>query len=82
MAIGGVGFGFYADRRPFGNGIIAYPLVVFLAFTAAGLMTLSFLHQRPLTKIISWRSLVLGGAIAIGCFLLGRWFGPSLMSMP
>jgi hypothetical protein len=82
MAVGGMGFGLYAERRPFGPGIIAYPPVIFFVFTTMGLVTLSFVHQRPLTKLISVRCLVAGGVIAIACFLLGTWFGASLMGAP
>src|SRR6202045_5334886 len=63
-ALGGVGFGLYAEERPFGNGVLAYPLVVFLAFVAAGLLTLRFLHAQPVTDLISLRCL--GGGVAIG----------------
>jgi hypothetical protein len=82
MAIGGVGFGLYAEERPFGNGVLAYPLVVFFAFVAAALLTLRFLHGRPVPEIISERSLVAGCAIGIVCFLIGNWFGVNLIRMP
>ena len=81
-ALGGVGFGLYAQERPFGNGVLAYPLVVFLAFVAAGLLTLRFLHARPVQKLISERYLAAGIGIAIVCFFIGNWFGVSLMKLP
>lgn len=82
MALGGVGFGLYADERPFGNGVLGYPLIVFFAFAAAGLLTLRFLHARPLLRLISARCLVVGVAIGIACFFIGDWFGASLFKMP
>src|ERR1700688_686564 len=82
MALGGVAFGLYADDRPFGNGVLAYPLVVFFACVAAGLLTLRFLHARPVQELISERYLAAGIAIAIACFFIGNWFGVSLMKLP
>ena len=82
MATGGVGFGLYADERPFGSGVLAHPLVIFAACVLAGLMTLRFLHARTVLQLISARSLAAGAVIAIACFFLGRWFGASLMHMP
>ena len=74
MALGGVGFGLYAEERPFGNGVLAHPLVVFFAFVAAGLLTLRFLHARPVTDLISLRCLAFGIVIGIVCFFIGNWF--------
>jgi len=82
MAAGGVGFGVYADERPFGAGALAHPLVVFLACAVAGLLTLRFLHARSLLKLISARSLAAGIVIGIACFFIGRWFGVNLIHMP
>jgi hypothetical protein len=82
MALGGVGFGLYAEERPFGNGVLGLPLVVFFAFVAVGLLTLRFLHARPLLELISGRSIAAGIAIGIVCFFIGNWFGVSLIKMP
>ncbi|HKD26049.1 MAG TPA: hypothetical protein VKC66_09040 [Xanthobacteraceae bacterium] len=82
MAAGGVGFGVYADERPFGNGVLADPLVVFFACAVAGLMTLRFLHARPVLQLISALSLAAGAVIGITCFFIGKWFGVSLIHMP
>jgi hypothetical protein len=81
-ALGGVGCGLYAEERPFGSGVLAHPLVVFLAFVAAGLLTLRFLHARPVTELISLRWLGVGIVIGIVCFFIGNWFGVSLLHMP
>lgn len=82
MATGGVGFGFYADGRPFGNGVLGHPLVVFFAFVLAGLLTLRFLHARPVLQLISARCLAAGAIIGIACFFTGNWFGVNLINMP
>jgi hypothetical protein len=82
MAIGGAGFGLYADEHPFGRGLLAHPLAVFAACGFAGLLTLRFLHARPLLQVISGRSLAAGTVIGVACFFLGRWFGVNLMHIP
>jgi hypothetical protein len=82
MATGGVGFGAYADQHPFGRGVLAHPLVVLAACAIAGLLTLRLLHDRPLLQLISARSLAAGAAIAVACYVLGRWFAASLMHLP
>jgi hypothetical protein len=82
MAIGGVAFGLEADEHPFGRGALAHPLVVFASCVLASLLTLHFLNPRPVTQLISARSLVAGVVIGAACFFLGRWFGASLMHMP
>jgi hypothetical protein len=82
MALGGVGFGLCADGRPFGNGVLAHPLVIFFALVAAGLLTLRFLHARPVLQLISAPCLAAGAVIGIGCFFAGSWFGVSLINMP
>ncbi len=82
MAIGGVGFGVYADEHPFGRGALAHPLVVFAAIVLASLLTLRFLNERPLFRLISARCLAAGAVIGAACFALGRWFGANLMHLP
>ena len=82
MALGGVGFGLYADERPFGNGVLTHPLGVFFALVAAGLLTLRFLHARPVLQLISAWCLVAGAVVGIACFFIGNWFGVSLLNTP
>jgi hypothetical protein len=82
IALGGVGFGVVAERRPFGQGVLAHPLVVFAAAIAVVLVSLRLAHARPLTEIISERFLIAGGIIAVVCFLIGNWFGINLNRMP
>jgi hypothetical protein len=82
MALGGVAFGLYAEQQPFGKGVLAHPLAVFFALVAAGLLSLRFLHARPVTALISSWSLAIGIAIGTGCFFIGSWFGVNLINMP
>jgi hypothetical protein len=82
MALAGVGFGLYAEERPFGPGIIAHPLAVFFASVVAGLLTLRFLHGRPVLELIPRGYLAAGVVIGVACFFVGTWFGVSLMKMP
>jgi hypothetical protein len=82
VAVAGLGFGAYADQRPFGSGALAHPLVVLFAFVAAGLLTLRFLHTKPLLQLISAPSLAAGAVIGIACFFIGKWFGVNLIHMP
>jgi hypothetical protein len=79
VAMGGMGFGLYADRHPFGRGVLAHPTVVFVAGVLAGLATLRLLYARPLLQVISARCLAAGAVIAATCFCLGRWFSSGLM---
>src|SRR5258708_33384852 len=71
MAAGGVGFGLYADERPFGNGVLAHPLVVFLACTVVGLLTLRFLPARPVLQFVSARCLAACTGVVIACLFSG-----------
>jgi hypothetical protein len=82
MAAGGLGFGSYADQRPFGNGMLAHPLVVFFALVAAVLLTLHFLNTKPLLQLISAQRLAAGAVIGIASFFIGNWFGVNLIHMP
>ena len=82
MAAGGLGFGLYADERPFGNGVLAHPLVAFLACAVVGLLTLRFLHARPVLQLISARCLAAGAIVGIACFFIGTWFGAHLIHLP
>jgi hypothetical protein len=82
MSIGGLGSGLFANQHPFGNGVLAHPLVVLFALAAAVLLSLRFLHARPLTEVISTLAVALGCVIAIVCFFIGDWFGINLMALP
>lgn len=82
MAVGGLGLGVFAHDRPFGDGFLGHPLAVFFAVVAAVLLTLRFLHARPLRELISASLIALGCAMAVCCYVLGDWFGTSLAALP
>jgi hypothetical protein len=82
MAVGGLGFGLFADEKPFGSGVLAHPLAILFALAAAALLTLRFLHAQPLTEMISTRAIGLGCIIGVVCFFVGDWFGVNLMALP
>jgi hypothetical protein len=76
MALGGMVFGMYAAQRPFGDGIIKHPLFIFSALGVVALLILRFAGDRPL---VSDRALVAGVVVGAGAYLLGLWFGVSLL---
>ena len=76
MALGGMVFGMYAAQRPFGDGIIKHPLFIFSVLGVLALLILRFAGERPL---VSDRALVAGVVIGAGAYLLGVWFGVSLL---
>ena len=81
MALGGVGFGLYADKRPFGDHVLAHPLVVFFILVATALVVLRFALARPVPEVIPERLLIVGCFIAIATFLIGNWFGIHLFAV-
>jgi hypothetical protein len=52
MVAGGFLFGLIGDRRPFGNDMLAHPLVVFFASAAAALLVLRVALARPVPELI------------------------------
>jgi hypothetical protein len=78
MALGGMVFGMYAVQRPFGDGFIKHPLFIFAALGVVALLILRFAGDRPL---VSDRALVAGVLVGAGAYLLGLWFGASLLGM-
>lgn len=80
-AVGGLVFGAFAERRPFGDGLLAHPLVLLAAVVAAGLLVFRFASGRPVPEVISERALLIGCLIALGAFLVGNWFGVQLAAM-
>jgi hypothetical protein len=76
MALGGMVFGMYAAQRPFGDGIIRHPLFYFCVLGVLAVLILRFAGERPL---VSDRALVAGAVVGAGAYLLGLWFGVSLL---
>ena len=81
MAIGGLAFGVYADKQPFGEDILAHPLVVFFILVGVALLALRFALARPVPEIIPERSLLIGCFIGLATFLIGNWFGIYLLAV-
>jgi len=75
MALGGLAFGLNAERRPFGDDVLAHPLIIFFVFVWAGLMLLRVAMKRPVPQILPERLLLWGCAVGVAAFLAGNWLG-------
>jgi hypothetical protein len=73
MGIAGLGFGLFADRRPFGDDVFAHPLSVFCILVGLSLLALRFILARPVPKVIPDRALMLGCALGLAMFLVGNF---------
>lgn len=82
MSVGGLAFGAYSERRPFGADVLAHPLVVFFAVVGAGLLVLRFAIRRPVPEVISERRLLVGCAVGLLAFLVGNWLATHLVAPP
>ena len=80
IAPGGLGFGLAAERRPFGDGFFAHPLVVLFLLTAAGLIALRLLLARPVPEIIPERALLFGCFAGLAMFLVGNGLGVHVLA--
>jgi hypothetical protein len=80
MIAGGFAFGLLADRRPFGDGFLAHPIVVFAAFAGAGLLVLRVALRRPVPEVIPEGALVVGFLLGVAAFLAGNWVGVHLIA--
>ena len=73
MAAGGIGFGTIAQRRPFGDDVLAHPSVVFFLVVGFGLIALRLWLARPVPEIIPERALVIGCCIGLALFLAANF---------
>jgi len=73
MGMSGFGFGLLAERRPFGEGILVHPLVVFFALAGLGLLALRMALARPVPDVIPDRTLMLGCVLGLATFLAGNF---------
>ena len=80
MAAGGLGFGTIGDRRPFGEGFLVHPLVLFFVLVGVALLALRIVLARPVPEIISDRALVLGCVVGLAAFLAGNFLGTYLLT--
>ena len=80
---GGLGFGLLGERRPFGNEVLAHPLVAYFAAVAVGLLILRIVLARPVPEVISERELLAGLLSGAAAFLVGNFISihmiPGLM---
>jgi hypothetical protein len=81
MVLGGLAFGLFADRRPFGDDVLAHPLVIFFAVAGAGLLALRVIATRPVPDIIPDRMLLYGCFAGLAAFLAGNFVGSHLLSL-
>jgi hypothetical protein len=79
MAAGGSVFGLLGDRRPFGNDVLAHPLVVFFAVVAAGLLIVRLAAARPVPQLLPERTLLIGCLLGAAAFLAGNWLAVHLL---
>jgi hypothetical protein len=79
MVAGGFLFGLIGDRRPFGNDMLAHPLVVFFASAAAALLVLRVALARPVPELIPERPLITGCVLGAAAFLVGNFVTTRLL---
>lgn len=73
VAAAGLAFGLLGERRPFGQDVLAHPLIVFSLVVVAGLLLLRFVSGRPVPEIIPERALGRGCALGLAMFLVGNF---------
>ena len=80
MALGGLAFGLFAERRPFGDDVLAHPLLVFFVGVGAALLALRLATAQPVPKFIPERMLLLGCIAGVVAFLAGNWIGVHVLA--
>jgi nucleoside phosphorylase len=75
MALGGLAVGLNAERRPFGDDVLAHPLIIFFVLVAVGLLLMRVVTQRMIQEVLPERILLFGCAAGIAAFLAGNWLG-------
>ena len=81
MSAAGVLFGAFADKRPFGDDVLAHPLVILFVVVGIGLLLLRFALRRPVPDIIPDRLLVFGCIVGLAAFLIGNWLAVHLRAL-
>jgi len=79
MAAGGLAFGLIGERRPFGQDMLAHPLVVYFALAATGLLILRAALARPVPELIPERTLLAGCVLGAAAFLAGNWISTHVL---
>jgi len=80
MLAGGLGFGLIGERRPFGQDMLAHPLVVYFALAAASLLVLRAVLARPVPEVIPERTLVSGCLLGVAAFLAGNFINTYVLA--
>jgi hypothetical protein len=73
VGIAGFGFGLIGKHRPFGDDMLAHPLVIYFFGVAAALLILRVAIQRPVPELIPERALVTGCIVGLALFLAGNF---------
>jgi hypothetical protein len=81
MGLAGFGFGLLAERRPFGEGILVHPLVVFFVLAGLCLLALRMALTRPVPEVIPDRALMLGCVLGLATFLAGNFAAARLLPL-
>ncbi len=81
MSGAGVLFGIFAEQRPFGDDVLAHPLVILFIVVGIGLLVLRFVMRRPVPEIIPDRLLVFGCIVGLAAFLIGNWLAVHLRAL-
>jgi hypothetical protein len=81
MSAAGVLFGVYADKRPFGNDVLAHPLIILFVVVGVALLALRVVLRRPVPDIIPDRLLIIGCFVGLAAFLIGNWLAVNLRGM-
>ena len=79
MAVSGLGFGLLGERRPFGEDMLAHPLIIYCLVVAAGLLVLRFVSGRPVPEMIPERALGRGCALGLAMFLVGNFIAAHVL---
>lgn len=80
-ALAGLGFGLIAERRPFGDDVLAHPVVLLFATIGIALLALRAVAARPVPQLIPERALLYGVGIAFVSFLIANWFATHLLAV-
>jgi len=73
MVVGGFAFGLLGERRPFGQGILTHPVVVYFVVVAIGLLIARFAMTRPVSEVIPDRALMTGCLSGVAAFLFANF---------
>jgi hypothetical protein len=79
VGLAGFGFGLIGERRPFGEDMLAHPLLIYFLIVAAALIVLRVTMRRPVPEIIPERALAAGCIAGLALFLAGNFVATHLI---